>query len=857
MAFPQMVLVLLAFFCASPAHAAQGTDAAVKVVVNHDYPPFSFYDSSGSLQGIVVDMWRLWERKTGLKAELHAMDWAEAQRRTEAGEFQVIDSIFYSETRAKKYEFSPPYYKVEVPAFFNGEVSGLNSPKSLKGFVVAVMAGDSVIEVLKQHQVTHLAAYPTYHSIIEAARQGKVVVFAADKPPALYYLYQSGLFRKFKQTRPLAVGELHRAYPKGEAPLMAKVEQGFSRISAGEMGEIQRKWLGSAPLEEKTPRYLAPVAGGVALALLLLAAWNLALRKRVAQRTAELRKEIETSNQRAEELQLSERSFRAVYDSVSEGIVIYDLESGGILDINQTMCEMFGFGRGAPCSIAPAALSCGVPPYTSQEMENRLREAGEGVPQRFEWQSRDRNGQPLWTDIHISKGQVREREVLLITLRDISDRKLGEEALSRSEQKFREIVESAPVGIFQSTTQGRFFSVNPALATMFHFVSTEEMVGSVTDIAEQLFVHPEQRRVLVKRVLTRDGFVQEEVDYRRKDGGIFTANLYQRAVRNKEGVVQYLEGFVEDVTERKRVLELTRTLNTELEERVRERTAELERTNEALQQEVESRRRDQQEISCLNQGLMLQRTALEAAYRELEAFSYSVSHDLRAPLRHIHAFSELLIQEYGSEFRQEAVIYLETISKSAVKMQELIDGLLSLSRVSRGELKTAPVDLSVYAREIAQELVRSDPRRKVSFEIAESAPASADQVLIRSVLENLLGNAWKYSAKKESATIEFGYLHQDEGEPVYYVRDDGAGFDMAYADKLFGVFQRMHSSEHFEGCGVGLATVQRIVIRHGGRIWAEAEVNKGATFYFTLSQAPPPCWDSSGSADQEVTLTDA
>ncbi|HJV65990.1 MAG TPA: transporter substrate-binding domain-containing protein [Geomonas sp.] len=836
-AFLRILLLLVPLFSPTFARAAESTEAAIKVVVNRDYPPFSFYDSSGKLQGILVDLWRSWEKKTGLKAELHAMDWAEAQRRMDACEFQVIDSIFYSETRGKKYDFSHPYYKVEVPGFFNSEISGLNSIDSLRGFVVAVMAGDSVIEVLRSHQVTHLAQYPTYQSIVKAAQEGKVVVFAADKPPALYYLYQTGLYRKFKQTPPLAVGELHRAYLKGNQALMATVERGFSAISQREMDDIQRKWFGLTPVLEKTPPYLAPVMGAIAGSLLLLAAWNLTLRRKVAQRTAELSREIERSNQRAEELRLSEESFRAIYDSVSEGIVMYNLETGGILDVNLTMCDMFGFSRLQPGGIPIAALATGVPPYTEEALQHWLRKAKDGQPQRFEWQSRDRSGTTLWTDVHITRAQIREKEVLLVSLRDITDRKRGEEALSRSEEKFRDIVESAPVGIFRSTPEGRFLSVNPALAAMFHFDSPGEMVAQVTDIGRQLFVHPEQRKALLRNVHTNSHFIQDEVEYRRKDDGLFAANLYLRAVGDKEGAIRFIEGFVEDITERKRVYELTRELNTELEQRVQQRTVELERANAALQQEVESRKRAQHEISCLNQGLMHQRAALEAANRELESFSYSVSHDLRAPLRHIHAFTEILREDCGAEVGEKARPYLEKINKSAYKMQELIDALLSLSRVSRGNLTTVSLDLAIYAREIVQELQRTDPQRQVSFLIADPIPATADPVLIRSVLENLIGNAWKYSSQKEQATIEFGRMDQD-GESVYFVRDDGAGFDMAYADKLFGVFQRMHAPEQFEGCGIGLATVQRIINRHGGRIWAQSEVGKGATFYFTLEQSP-------------------
>lgn len=226
---------------------------------------------------------------------------------------------------------------------------------------------------------------------------------------------------------------------------------------------------------------------------------------------------------------------------------------------------------------------------------------------------------------------------------------------------------------------------------------------------------------------------------------------------------------------------------------------------------------------------------LESANRELDAFTYSVAHDLRAPLRAINGMTEILFEDKLGQLDDEGQRYLRIIRDSGVRMRQLIEDLLKLSRITRSELARQSVDVSKIVREIAQVLSSTEPARQVNFAVQDGVRAEGDPRLLRVALENLLGNAWKFTSKRTAARIEFGVDEEQEGV-IFFVRDNGAGFDMAYADKLFGVFQRLHPVTEFEGSGVGLATVRRIVSRHGGRIWADGALNKGATFFFTLGK---------------------
>ncbi len=269
-------LPLLLFFAVAPAIAQPSAQRSIRVVMDNNYPPFVFSDSQGKLQGILVDEWRLWEKQTGIKAEIHAMDWSEALQRMRAGEFEVIDTVFKTQERTAYWDFSKPYARIDVPIFFHKDISGITDLESLKGFPVAAKAGDAAADLLKQNGITTVLLFTNYEAIVEAARQHKVNVFVMDEPPALYFLNKLGIQDEFRRSAPVNTGEFRRAVKKGDVALLRVVEAGFAALNPAEVKQIEEKWHGKAIGGHPNLRYVGYVAVSGLLLILGLVVWNVA-----------------------------------------------------------------------------------------------------------------------------------------------------------------------------------------------------------------------------------------------------------------------------------------------------------------------------------------------------------------------------------------------------------------------------------------------------------------------------------------------------------------------------------------------------------------------------------------------------
>ena len=475
------------------------------------------------------------------------------------------------------------------------------------------------------------------------------------------------------------------------------------------------------------------------------------------------------------------------YSTVGTG-VHYDFIGEGILDIT-------GYERGEfnekvwDSLIQESFLLDDLAEYSWKEAIRRVR-SGEGSLWKCEHRIRARDGEMHWVfeaaielrdENGVSNGSIG-------LFQDITARKQADEALRESEERYRTVVSNAPVVIFVTDENG-IFTLSEGKGLVKLGLQPGQVVGlSLFDVYKDYpAILDAMKSALAGNSLRREIEVQ---------GIVF--DVFFSPVFDAQGNVIKVIGVSNDVSERKQAENEIRQLNQLLEQRVVERTAQL-----------------------------------QAANKELEAFSYSVSHDLRAPLRGIDGWSQALLEDYHDKFDEQGQQYINRVRSETQRMGQLIDDMLKLSRLTRAEMAKERVDLSILAENILERLKRDEPERKVDFSIQEGLTVEGDSHLLEAALTNLLGNAFKFTARRADARIELGEIEL-ESQRVFFIRDNGVGFDMTYSQKLFGAFQRMHKVSEFPGTGIGLATVQRVIHRHGGRVWAEAEVDNGATFYFTL-----------------------
>jgi PAS domain S-box-containing protein len=411
----------------------------------------------------------------------------------------------------------------------------------------------------------------------------------------------------------------------------------------------------------------------------------------------------------------------------------------------------------------------------------------------------------------------------------------------------RTILSSAAYGIISTTPDGIITSFNLAAERLLGY-QAEEVVGKQTPV---LWHDPAEIARRAQQLSSELGVTIEpgfdvfvaracrslpdeaEWTFIHKDGARVSVLLSVTALRDEHGQITGYVGLAYNVTEQKRDQAALQKLNDELEQRVKERMTDLQAKSSELQNSQMALMNLVEDLNEKAGALENTNNKLAMVNKELESFSYSVSHDLRAPLRAIDGFSRIVLEDYADKLDAVGKDSLARVRAASQRMGQLIDDLLQLSRLTRAEMRRAPVNLSALARAVADELQKPELTRRVEFVIESDLIAQADAGLMRVVLENLLGNAWKFTGKQAAAKIEFGRTIRD-GVATYFVRDNGVGFDMTYADKLFGAFQRLHTTADFPGTGIGLANVQRVIRRHAGNVWAESQPNQGATFYFTL-----------------------
>jgi len=524
----------------------------------------------------------------------------------------------------------------------------------------------------------------------------------------------------------------------------------------------------------------------------------------------------------------SEEKFKSVFEAANVGKSITSLT--GDIEVNEAFCKMLGYTRE---ELKHKKWQDLTPEEEISSNEKFLQQLlkGEKDSVRYEKRYICKNKTHVWVDLSVSIQKESSGNPLyyIATMIDITNRKQLEEEHRLAEELFSNTFQIGPTGMtITRNSDGKFIDANESFCKMIEY-NRDEIIGQ-TSVSLNLWM-PEERKRMIEQMPNSGGLRNFEIQIRAKSGKLIHLLVSSKEFDLRGETCQITTTI--DITQRKKAEQIILDSQAKLNETLENSN----RARKTLLSVLEDQQRTQKEINTLNAELenrVNERTAqLEAANKELEAFSYSVSHDLRAPLRHINGFISLFLENKTGQFSEEELGYLNTVTHSATEMGKLIDALLSFSKLNQTALRKVTIDtiqvvkagLNLFEKEIEE--------RKIEIKINQLPETLGDHQLITQVWTNLISNAIKYTSKTEQAKIELGSFAENN-QNTFFIKDNGTGFNMKYADKLFKVFQRLHKPRDFEGIGIGLANVNRIITRHGGRCWAEGELNKGAAFYFSL-----------------------
>jgi len=752
----------------------------INVVIDDNYPPYSFREKSGELVGISIDHWKLWEKKTGIKVNLEGMQWSSAFEKMDTGKADVIDSIFKTKEREKKYLFTEPYAVIEVPVFFHKDISGIRNIESLHGFKIGVKMGDACIEVFREHGITEMSEYSDYAEIIAEAAAGMIKVFCVDKPPAIYYLNKRKIEGDYKYSMNLYTGAFHRAVNKNRPELLAVLEKGFKSISAAEYKKIDVAWRGSEIISRRELIIFFSIFIGLSFfVFMVLFVWNKSLKNEVDKKTKEIKNTLA-------ELKLSENRFKAIFESSFDFIGLLSAD-GSLIDINERSVNLFNGNLKDLKGIKVWDL-----PYwdaneaDSNILKRAVAEAANGKTARYETNMRFADGRDIKGDVSVSPvmGAGGSPQMLVIEARDITEIIEAVEAVKISEEKFRTLAEQQMMGIV-IIKEGKVIFANRGFCEL-----------SGIDYKET-------------QMLTLGGFLAKLQD----ENGVLTEDRFKECrheitcnfmLRDSRGEAKWVAVNKKDISFENSMATLVNIIDIsqviEVQKKLEQTVAELLKSNE-----------------------------------ELEKFAYVASHDLQEPLRMIYIYSELLIKKYGTEINTEGKEFLDNIMNGALRLRQLIKDLLEYSRVGN-KSKAEPfteVDMNEVVQTCLLDMKSAIQEANITVNKGELPVIRGAKTQMIRLMENLIGNAVKFTRKVKAPAITI-FAEKKGNEWEFCVKDNGIGIEEGYKEKIFEIFEKLHTQDEYEGTGIGLAVCRKIVTQHKGKIWVSSHAGEGASFYFTI-----------------------
>ncbi len=756
------------------AAPATGPGRSLRVAIDNNYPPYSFLSSEGRLQGILVDRWNLWSRKTGIPVELQGLQWLAALDMMRAGEFDVLDTIFRTQERDTWFDFSEPHTRIEVTVFFHRELRGIEDLRSLHGLRVAAKGGDAVVSMLGKEGLQSIVVLNSHESIVLGARNGDFKTFVIDKPAGVYFLNKYGLSADYHFTTPVLVGNFHRAYPKGERSRMAEVEEGFSRLTEAEVKAINERWQGGRLVDETgSYRLLLTVTLCILLFCLVLLGWITALRWQVKKRTSALAE--------------SESRFREAVDFMPVPVGIVDDEGRGLL-LNKEFTSRFGYTQEqVPTMEEWVRRAYPDPVYLAKAQAQWSRDVEEAITRRSNTPTRTYQIQALDGSRHEVEITMRPVGRLFITIfNDVTERNRTENELRRSETQYRRLHESIQDAYVRITLDGRIIETNRAFRELLGYSAEELSSLHYNDFTPEKW-HAQERELVQRQILTRGYSEVYEKEYLRKDGSIIPVELRSFMIIGEDGQPEQMWAIVRDLSERRRL------------------EAQLLQAQkmEAIGQLAGGVAHDFNNILA---ALMLNVGMLQTDMARDEERARTIG-EIQDDLNRAAELTRQLLAFSRRQAMQMSTLRVEPILGKSVRMlQRILGEHITIDDSRIGELP----ELVANAGMIEQMLTNLCLN-------ARDAMPQGGTLTIAATTEKL---------------DEFEVRQHPGCRPGTYVRisiqDTGMGMDEAMRRRIFEPFFTTKEIGH--GTGLGLSIVLGIVQQHSGWIDVESSPGKGSTF---------------------------
>lgn len=821
----------------------------ITIASEPDYPPYCIVNEEGKADGFAVDLFKAAADAVGITYDIKIGIWDKIKRDLAEGRIDALPLVGRTPEREELFDFTIPYLSLHGAVFVHEDSEDITKLEDLENKSIVVMKGDNAEEFVRRENISgKIFTTNTFEEAFQLLADGQYDAVITQRITGIKLLENLGI----KAVKPLdlQLPEFRQdfcfAVKEGDENLLNQLNEGLSIIIANDtFEEIHLKWFGPSIKEELSIKDILIIVVYVFIPLFIIMSIVsiILLRREVKRRTKTLQDEIAEHKTTLKKLQKqqellteSKNQIRLLLNSTAEGIYGIDL-NGNCTFVNKSALQILGYedesqliGKNMHDLIHYKKADGSLYPIDDCKIYKAfISGQGTHVNDEVLWKA-----DGTYFDAEYFSYPIRENGKVVgsvVTFWDITEKKQINEELKETKEYLENLIThaNAPIVVWNEELKIERFNRAFERLTGLKF---NDVVNRKIDV-----LFPEKKRnnymQLIESTIEGKRWETVEIEIQHKDGSIKnvlwnSANIYDD---NKNLIATIAQG--SDITDRKLAETELRNMKEKLELEVQRRTAQLEEKVEKLDKSQQAMLFMVEDLNEVTEELKEERRKLELSNKELEAFSYSVSHDLRAPLRAIDGFSKFLFEDYSDKIDEEGHRLLRIIRENANKMDKLIADMLNLSRLSRMEMNYASINMQSMAESIYYETATEEQLKEFEIEIHKMPEVKADSSLIKQVWINLIGNALKYSKKSEQKKIEIG-AEELESKIVYWVKDYGAGFNEKYLSKLFGVFQRLHSEKEFEGTGVGLAIVQRIIHRHGGEVWAKGEVNKGATFYFSL-----------------------